>query len=194
VDWTRASLGIVSAAVSAIAASCAPRSAAVPAGIDKVDPMLPDSISVSSEPGAQELSFPISIARHEVLPVNERRTKQEMTTDDIIDALAAIELQRQELHAQADPEGWRRLALAELEEMRRQLEEELRLHGPSAERSAAAQAVRIEISRVKGSAGATNRDPRSRAPGRRPAPQRRDGRRPSRADTGGRPTRRRGGH
>lgn len=119
---------------------------------------------------------------------------EEITADHVIDAIAAIELQRQELHVQSDPEAWRRMALEKLEEIGRQLEEELRLHGPDAERSAAAQAVRVEIGRVKGHAGATRQQPNSRPrQSGQPSPQRRDARRHAGARRGGRPMGRRGG-
>ncbi|HEX5611884.1 MAG TPA: hypothetical protein VFX67_04475 [Burkholderiales bacterium] len=130
------------------------------------------------------------------MSTSEETTNDEISTDYVIDALAAIELQRQELHAQADPEAWRKLALDKLEEIRRQLEEDLRLRGPSAERAAAAQALRVEISRVKGGAGPSRQEqPGSRAArSGRPAFQQRDGRRPPRNDQRSRPIRRRGGH
>lgn len=129
------------------------------------------------------------------MPASEQTRNDEITADDVIDALAVIELQRQELHAQADPEAWRRLALDKLEELRQRLEEDLRLRGPSAERSAAAQALRVQISRVKGGAGATRQQPGSKAArSERPGPHRREARRQSRADQGSRRMRRRGGN
>ena len=54
-------------------------------------------------------------------PLNE-----EITTDSVLDAIALIEMQRQDLHRETDPEGWRNQALAKLQELLRQLEEALR--------------------------------------------------------------------
>ena len=74
---------------------------------------------------------------------------EQITTDSIIDAIALIELQRQEMHRESDPAGWRNRALATLRELLRQLEEEQRLHGPSAEYFASAEAVATAIGRVE---------------------------------------------
>ena len=84
---------------------------------------------------------------------------EEITGDSVMDAIATIELQRQELDKEPDPEAWRALALGKLQEIHRQLQEALRLHGPSAERLANAAAVTAEINRVKARAGATGQRP-----------------------------------
>lgn len=128
------------------------------------------------------------------MAASEEPNNGELTAEDVIDALAAIALQRQELHSQEDPEAWRRMTLEKLEEIRRRLEEDLRLHGPSPERSEAAQALRVEIARVKGSAGAAKQDPSKAARSKRPMPHPRDARRQQRPGEGSRRMRRRSGH
>ena len=92
---------------------------------------------------------------------------EQITTDSIIDAIALIELQRQEMHRESDPEGWRNRALATLRELLRQLEEKQRLHGPSAEYFASAEAVTTAIARVESRAGpASKRSMRKKEAGR----------------------------
>lgn len=54
-DWTRASLVILSAAVAGIAGGCAPPSAAAPLSVDKVYPMLPDSVTAHAGSMAGEI-------------------------------------------------------------------------------------------------------------------------------------------
>lgn len=108
-----------------------------------------------------------------VPPVDE-----EFTTDAVIDAIALIESQRQDLKREPDPQAWRKRALDRLGEVLGRIDEASRLHGPSAERHANAEAVRVAIGRVKAGAGvATNALPgkkreavKRRGPGHRGAP------------------------
>jgi hypothetical protein len=78
----------------------------------------------------------------------------EITTDSVLDTIALIEMQRQDLHRESDPEGWRNQALAKLQELLRQLDEALRQPNPSPEHHANAEAVRNAINRVKTRPGA----------------------------------------
>lgn len=84
---------------------------------------------------------------------------EEITSDSVIDAIALIELQRQEIGRAPDPEAWRNLALDQLRGILRGLQEEMQRHGPSAERLANAEAVTAEIDRVKTRAGVTSQRP-----------------------------------
>ena len=87
-------------------------------------------------------------------PVNE-----EITTDSVLDAIALIEMQRQDLHRESDPEGWRNQALAKLQELLRQLEEALRQPNPSPEHHANAEAVRNAITRLKSRPSVASQQP-----------------------------------
>lgn len=87
-------------------------------------------------------------------PVNE-----EISTDSVLDAIALIEMQRQDLHRESDPEGWRNQALAKLQELLRQLEEALRQPNPSSEHHANAEAVRNAINRLKSRPSAASQQP-----------------------------------
>ena len=78
---------------------------------------------------------------------------EEITTDVVIDAIALIEAQRQDLKREPDPEAWRKRALGVLEELLGRIEEASRLHGPSPERHTNAEAVRRAIGRVKAGPG-----------------------------------------
>ena len=99
----------------------------------------------------------------------------EVTTDSVIDAIALIEMQRQDMGRESDPEGWRNRAVAQLQEILRQIEEALRLHGPSPERLANAESLKAAINRVKARPG---------APAQRPSDK---GARPPRRPQGSRP-------
>jgi len=81
---------------------------------------------------------------------------EEITTDVVIDAIALIEAQRQDLKREPDPEAWRKRALGVLEELLGRIEEASRQHGPSPERQANAEAVRRAIGRVKAGTGASS--------------------------------------
>jgi hypothetical protein len=96
---------------------------------------------------------------------------EEITTDSVLDAIALIEMQRQDLHRESDPEGWRNQALAKLQELLRQLEEALRQPNPSPEHHANAEAVRNAINRVKTRAGAASQQPPRDGAQRRQQPQ-----------------------
>ena len=113
---------------------------------------------------------------------------EEITTDVVIDAIALIEAQRQDLKREPDPEAWRKRALGVLGELLARIEEASRLHGPSTERQANAEALRNAIGRVKGGAGAgagagaaRQRPPGDKARGRQSqkSRQRFGGRRPA---------------
>jgi len=97
-------------------------------------------------------------------PVNE-----EISSDSVLDAIALIEMQRQDLHRESDPEGWRNQALAKLQELLRQLEEALRQPNPSPEHHANAEAVRNAINRLKTRPGAASQQPSRDAAQRRQA-------------------------
>jgi ribonuclease D len=84
---------------------------------------------------------------------------EEITTDSVLDAIALIEMQRQDLHRESDPEGWRNQALAKLQEILRQIEEALRQPSPSPEHHANAEAVRNAINRVKTRPGVAAQHP-----------------------------------
>ena len=97
-------------------------------------------------------------------------TDEEITTDAVIDAIALIEAQRQDLKREPDPEAWRKRALGVLGELLGRIEEASRLHGPSTERQANAEALRNAIGRVKGGGGPAARAgaARQRSPGEKP--------------------------
>jgi hypothetical protein len=117
-----------------------------------------------------------------VPPMNE-----EITTDNVLDAIALIEMQRQDLHRESDPEGWRNQALAKLQELLRQLEEALRQPNPSPEHHANAEAVRNAINRLKTRAGAASQQPpRDGAQRRQPQKSRPQQQRPQQQHRGGR--------
>ena len=84
---------------------------------------------------------------------------EEITADSIIDAIALIELQRQEMHRESDPEAWRNRALGKLQAILQQLEEAQRLRGPSAEHFSNTEAVTTAIGRVKASAATARQRP-----------------------------------
>jgi len=95
---------------------------------------------------------------------------EEVTTDSVIDAIALIDMQRQDMGRESDPEGWRNRALAQLQDILRQIEEALRLHGPSPERHANAELLRAAINRLKSRPGAVAQRPSDKGdrPPRRP--------------------------
>ena len=118
---------------------------------------------------------------------------EEITTDAVIDAIALIEAQRQDLKREPDPEAWRKRALGVLGELLGRIDEASRLHGPSAERQANAEAVRNAIGRVKAGAGA---GPGAGVPRQRPPGDKGRGRQSQKSRphfSGRRPTGRRGG-
>ena len=124
-------------------------------------------------------------------------TDEEITTDAVIDAIALIESQRQDLKREPDPEAWRKRALGVLSDLLAKIEEASRLHGPSSERQANAESVRNAIGRVKAGAGAgPGANANANAQRQRPPGDKGRGRPPhkSRPSFGGRrPTGRRGG-
>ena len=113
---------------------------------------------------------------------------EEITTDAVIDAIALIESQRQDLKREPDPQAWRKRALDALGDVLRRIDEASRLHGPKAERHANAEAVKIAIGRVKAGAGVAT----TALPGKRREAV--NGRGPGRREkAGGRPIGRRSG-
>ena len=111
---------------------------------------------------------------------------EEITTDSVLDAIALIEMQRQDLHRESDPEGWRNQALAKLQEILRQLEEALRQPNPSPEHHANAEAVRNAINRVKTRPGAVSQQPSRDGAQRRQPQKSRQQQRPQQQQRGGR--------
>ena len=120
---------------------------------------------------------------------------EEITTDVVIDAIALIEAQRQDLKREPDPEAWRKRALGVLEELLGRIEEAARLHGPSPERHANAEAVRRAIGRVKAGTGASG-GAGAGAARQRPSGERQRSHQPQKSrqpHSGRRPSGRRGG-
>jgi hypothetical protein len=96
---------------------------------------------------------------------------EEISSDHVIDTIAAIRLQRQEIAKQPDAEAWRSGALAKLQEILDQVQEAVRLHVPSAERLADAEALKAEMNMIRARRDAQRRPDASRKrPGRTRAP------------------------
>jgi hypothetical protein len=99
--------------------------------------------------------------------MNVPPTDDEIASDTVIDAIALIESQRQDLGREPDPAAWRKRALGVLEDLLGRIEEATRLHGQSAERHANAEAVRMAIRRVKAGANVARPHPTGEAARRR---------------------------
>jgi hypothetical protein len=102
-------------------------------------------------------------------------TDEPMTPEDVLDAIAILELQRQEMHRESDPGAWRKRALARLREIQQRLDEAARLQGRSAAHSASAAALAKAIGRIEGGAKAAGMRPAQKTnqagrPGRRDRP------------------------
>jgi hypothetical protein len=100
--------------------------------------------------------------------------------DEILDAIAEIEVQRQAMAREGQAEAARELSLRKLHELQSREQAELEAQGPSEERLANVQALRAEIERVKAlgrsnprPAGVGKHPPRNKPP----RPPRRDSRR-----------------
>ena len=90
-------------------------------------------------------------------------------TDAVLDQIASIEVQRQEMEKEAGLAASCSAALRKLHELLEREKEALRLRGPDAGDTQNVKAVTIEIERVKRLTVVTNRrpDPRSAYPGQR---------------------------
>ncbi|HUG78788.1 MAG TPA: hypothetical protein VML57_15005 [Burkholderiales bacterium] len=106
--------------------------------------------------------------------------------DEILDAIAAIEVQRQAMAREGQGDAARKLSLASLEELQQREQAALQEHGPSDERLANVEALRVEIERVKGlgagggGGGGGQRHGQHRPAPKQPRSSRRDARRPPR--------------
>lgn len=99
--------------------------------------------------------------------------------DEILDAIAAIEVQRQAMAREGQAEAARELSLRKLHELQSRSQAELEAQGPSEERLANVQALRAEIERVKGLGRSSQRPP---AGGKHP-PRNKPPQRPPRRDS-----------
>jgi len=101
-----------------------------------------------------------------------------ISTDSIIDTIALLELQSQEMHREPDPEGWRSRTLATLRDLLRQLDEAAQLHGPGADHSANVEAVNNAIRRIesRGRPASKSSTPKKSQPEGRHNRPRREGR------------------
>jgi len=87
-----------------------------------------------------------------------------LATDKVTGAIADIELLRQATEKEAGFAMSRSSALHRLRELLDHETEALRLRGPDSGHLRNVEAVKIEIGRVKGLSGATNRGPAARNP------------------------------
>jgi len=83
-------------------------------------------------------------------------------TDEVIDAIADVEMQRQAMEKDAGLAASRSSALRRLHELLDREKEALQLRGPDAGHPENVEAVAIEIERVKGMTGITSPGPASR--------------------------------
>jgi hypothetical protein len=77
-------------------------------------------------------------------------------TDEVTDAIAQIEMHRQEMQKESGPMGASREALRRLHELLEHERQALQLHGPGASQPANIEAVIAEIEKVKTLGGAGN--------------------------------------
>jgi bacterioferritin-associated ferredoxin len=77
-----------------------------------------------------------------------------MISDEVMDAIAQIELHRQEMEKEAGVAAACNEALRKLHELLEREREALQLHGPGARNAAHIEALAAEIERVKSRAGA----------------------------------------
>ncbi len=97
-----------------------------------------------------------------------------MITDEVIDAIAHIEMHRQEMEKEAGISAACNEALRKLHELLDRKKEALQLHGAGAGHPADVEAVAREIERVKRLAGTSRRGAISKHPrgaGQKPASQ-----------------------
>jgi len=83
-------------------------------------------------------------------------------TDEVIDAIADVEMQRQAMEKDAGLAASRSSTLRRLHELLDREKEALQLRGPDAGRPENVEAVAIEIERVKGMTGITSPGPAPR--------------------------------
>lgn len=100
--------------------------------------------------------------------------------DEILDAIAAIEVQRQAMAREGQGEAARELSLRKLHELQSREQAELEAQGPSEERLANVQALRAEIERVRGLGRSSQRPP---AGGGKHPPRNKPQQRPPRRDS-----------
>ena len=105
-----------------------------------------------------------------------------MATDEVIDIIANIEMQRQEMEKQAGFAAACSGALRKLHELLDREKKALQLHGPSTAYPANIEAVTIEIKRVKKLAGITSQGsiPKSAPPKQRQVSRQNEPRNPTR--------------
>jgi hypothetical protein len=97
-----------------------------------------------------------------------------MTHEDVLDAIAIIELQRQEMHRESDPAAWRSRAVARLREIQQHLAEVAQRQGQAAVHPATVAALAKAISRIEGGAkAAATRRMQTADPAGRPGERRR---------------------
>jgi hypothetical protein len=110
----------------------------------------------------------------------------ERASDEVIDAIAYIEMQRQDMEKQSNPAAACNLALRKLQEVLQQEQQTAQEQAPEARRSANVEALENEIRRVKQMLGGAGR---SSKPGGGPRP---GGPQPPHRDKGHRQARNRG--
>jgi len=99
----------------------------------------------------------------------------ERASDEVIDAIAYIEMQRQDMEKQSNPAAACSLALRKLQEVLQQEQQTAQQQAPGIRHSANVEALEKEIRRVKQILGGAGRNPRpgGTRPGG-PQPQHRD--------------------
>ena len=91
-----------------------------------------------------------------------------MISDEVMDAIAQIELHRQDMEKEAGVAAACNEALRRLHELLEREREALQLHGPGARHAAHIEALAAEIERVKSRAGAGAKAKHGRPPPRNP--------------------------
>jgi hypothetical protein len=91
-----------------------------------------------------------------------------MISDEVIDAIARIEMHRQEMEKEAGVAAAGNEALRKLHELLEREREALQAHGPGARHAAHIEALTAEIERVKRLAGARAKAKQGRPPPRNP--------------------------
>ena len=88
----------------------------------------------------------------------------EMASDDVTDAIAGIEMHRQETEKETSLAAACSEALRKLHELLERERGAQQLHGPGTKHSANVEAVTTEINRIQKLAGATSRPPMPKNP------------------------------
>lgn len=83
----------------------------------------------------------------------------EKASDEVIDAIAYIEMQRQDMEKQSNPAAACNLALRKLQEVLVGEQQAVQLHGPGTRHPANVEALENEIRRVKQMIGGAGRNP-----------------------------------